>query len=288
MRLRRAIGNYPYHKFSRSQLSSLQNFPLILNSEPDIEYDWAKIFNEYEGFAKVFQIFMESFAHGKYKTLDNLAEVNLLARLANAWEPYNSAGYSMSLIGNPESIKITSIAHHNYIGTFFPFRNLNLPTEYYKFRNLNFDERFATSFTIAEIRDIKYPKASFSDFNHLDLEKINKEYSLSSHKEEILKLKTHMKKFPLLAWIIDIGILSNYKIIIKDLQGKVAYGNEDDKEEFHSMRLEYVREFPSIGSFFTSEGTKAKKFYMEKLGSHYKQYTIVDIDGFVDKNLIIA
>lgn len=288
MSFKKIIGNYPYHKFGRSQLSSLQNFPLILNSEPDIEYEWYDGGSEYEGFAKAFQIFMESFASRKYSDLDNLAEVNMITRFMNSWEPHHASGYHMSLIGNPESIKIASIAHHNYIGTFLPFRNLNLPTEYYTFIHKKFDDKFVSSFTRAEIRDIKYPKASFSEFEDLDLEKLNKEYSLSSHKEEILKLISHMRKFPLMAWITDVGILSNYKIIIKDSQGKIVYGNEDDKEEFHSMRFEYIRDFPSFTNLLTFEGARARKFFREKLGNYYKQFTIVDVDGFIDKNLIIA
>ena len=191
----------------------------------------------------------------------------------------------MKLIGDPNSIKTCIIAHEMFQGSILPHRNCNLPSEYYDFQQYSLS---ALTLNLIKIKQMNYKDLNFKEFENLDLDKINKQYLQSEHFDELKRLLNHLITYKIIVENLDVGIKSSYKIIVLDKDGNLVDGSDNSDEEFHTMRLELVYyKFPWFALPFIGDNLEGKKFMLKQLKNFYLQHTIVDFDGFMNKNLII-
>jgi hypothetical protein len=211
----------------------------------------------------------------------------MIQRLQTVWFSLKDLGYSMKLIGSADSIKLYPLLREFSSGSILPFRYLNMPSEYYNISEGKFESSSISSFTNFELKDLKNKNLSFDKFKDLELERINREGLQGFYKPDLLNLLSLINKYNLTAMTIDVGVLSNYKILIYDKEGNLIEGKNDEEEEFHCFRFEVFTEMKSIWSYFSKEGRKASGFYAEKLKDYLNQYMIIDVDGFMNKNLLV-
>lgn len=289
MQFQRCILNYPYHGLIKTS-EKLLDFPLLFSSFP---LETTQMFEEknkaqVEGYIQAFHTFIEYFSQEKFNLLEDIAEYNMVQKLRSSWEVYKSQGYLMKLIGSPDSTKCFNITRDIFIGALLPFRNLNLPKEYYNVQQEDYSTQQLNNYAKIQFKDQGFKNLSFSDFKNINLEEINKEKAQTEYLEKLLKIISLLNKFKIIIENVDIGFVTNYKILILDKLGNVIAGTDDESTEFHSFRLEYVLSQIPFFSGFTKAGIEATSFISTELKSVVGQYTIIDIDGLMDKNLIIS
>ena len=289
MHLKKVILNYPYHKLDKASTQSLIGFPLYLNSSfwEVSTFSELKSPRHADGFVQAYNLFIEYLSEENFDSLEGLVEWNMIQRLKIAWLKYKSLGYSMKLIGSPDSSRCFTITNDVYIGSIIPLRNLNFPSEYYDIFTETMSTTAVNTVEYFRLKNLKLKDLSFEEFMLMNLVGINNEYLQGKYYNEILRIISLMNIYKIKAEASDIGIVTNYKVVVVDSMGNVVEGGNNGDNEFHCLRFEYARTFFPWISRFTGQGRSALRFAATKLQSVLFQYTIIDVDGFMNKNLII-
>ncbi|CAG9328781.1 unnamed protein product [Blepharisma stoltei] len=289
---------YPYHLKPKNLAQALIDFPLQFDSEePDIMQEkhdsqvennkFLKEEGDSEGIKAVFETLLSSIAQENFISLEDLVEFNMLKKLKTSWEEYKKLGYKIMTTGSIDDAKVTVLDKTCTSGNFLPYRNLNFPKSEYEYTLIpGFKRRLPIHSYRIEDRNIK--RKYLNDFLSLDFKKINQDENIEQYLLEIKEIFVAMGSFPIFIATYDIGILSSYKLYVVDQNNAVCGGSNDpNKKEFHSLRLDYMT-LPS-GYLWNMilKFLKCDKFFSEKFTEWLRQYTIVDIDGFMDGNPIL-
>lgn len=290
MAFKKILHKYPYHSLLKAATQNLVDFPIQFGSKTNIDpEDYSFEENETAGFIQGYKVFMEAFVAQDFKSLEDIAEWTMVYRLKSVWDKYEKLGYSMKLVGSPDSIKCFYIAKDLYIGSLCPLRNLNYPSEYYDIDSKRVSERLDDGLKaeIIQLKDFEYKMYEVEELESLDLHKINREFDKSEYADQVLCLIRLLSNFPLIVLNVDVGFVTDYKIVVLDSAGCVVGGSDDKSLEFHTFRFEKTIPNSIHWISITKKSRKIKEFLKKLLENYLHQYIIIDIDGFMDKNLII-
>ena len=227
-------AKYPYHEFGKEINQKLVDFPLLINSKailPPLRNASTV------SYIQLFRGFMENFSSEQFDRLEEIIEWNMLQKIKKNWSKYKELGYSMKLIGDPNTIKMCRIYEESTTGSILPQRNCNFSSEHYDIIGKSFS---SFSINLVRIKNRDRVGLKFEEFENLNLDKINKEYLQNDYFNQLTRLINLLVTHNVVAKVIDIGIKSNYKIIILDSDGNLVDGSDNNDEEFHTMRLEFI------------------------------------------------
>ncbi|CAG9320273.1 unnamed protein product [Blepharisma stoltei] len=286
-------SHYPYHIITKSEAQKLLDFPLQFYSEkyPKESKETRKSYNhhwkkELEGIAYSCGMFLSLLAKENLKELEDLLEWNMFKTLEKSIKIYKDSGYTISSIGSAENPKVEVLDVNTYEGCLLPYRNLNLESSKYKTQSYLDKEPYPSYHryklkTEDSITDI-IPE--FYEFESLNLKEICTSGNAEIYKEQIDELRWYLDKCHIKIWVIDIGYISTFKLLVKNKEGDIVEGtNDENKLEFHSFRMEMsVYEEGLVNCMFDPQG-RLKRFLKANQGL-LDQYTISDVDGFMNGN----
>ena len=191
-------------------------------------------------------------------------------------------GFSLHLAGKAKVFEVSCIKKSDYLGSLLPLRNLNFPSEFYY---ISTGVEDGVEISVYTFKNLESPK-SLSSFQDLDLELINRSDDLEKYRERVSSLLTSMNNYFLFHSNFDIAINTDLKVVVKNDKGEIVAGKDDDEPEIHVMRIELC-EIGWPSTIFNYFKRSNRVFFNEKLKNYMDQYTLVDIDGFMQKNLII-
>lgn len=274
---------YPYLAKQKFYHKVINDFPLAFNSSLNVlpKAEYLDTDEEKEGIAQMYKTYINALVSGDLDSLDTLVEYNMIYRTNVALNNLKEKGFSLHLAGEGKVFEISCVKKTDYAGSLLPLRNLNFPSEFYDITKTVEEDVEAFYYVF---KSLENPK-DFSSFEDLDLELINKADDLEKYREKISSLLTLMNQYFLIFENFDIAINTDLKIVVKNEKGEIVAGKDDNEPEFHVLRIELCEvRSPSIFNFFKKSNWQ---FLNTKFKNFLNQYTIVDIDGFMNKNLII-
>jgi hypothetical protein len=97
-----------------------------------------------------------------------------------------------------------------------------------------------------------------------------------------------LNKYPLSLIQIDIGVISKQKLAIIDKEGRHFDGTDNpDFKEFHVMRIENLVAPQNVMRKILYYSSGFQDWLNANFEHMINQWTIVDVDGYMDGNLLI-
>lgn len=279
--------NYPFLSRTKSYHKPISTFPLSFatsKTSRDTDVLIPQDSEEYKGLIKIYEVFINSLISQDLSDLDYLLESNLIFRARSSLKALNENEFKLYMKGSLKSAQIFNINESFYKGSILPQRNLNFPSEYYYIEKNKIDCQESCEY---KFKSLVKQKIDFSEFKDLDLDQINQSDDLQPYRDQVTLILTGMNTNPIENNTYDYGIFTNFKVFAKDKSGNIVAGKDDDEFEFHTLRVESFGLESKFMDFSVPWGYDANKFYSEKLGNYLNQYTLTDIDGFMNGNLII-
>ena len=284
-RLTRLFLTYPFHSTKKEAAQKLLDFPLQFYSEdPNLLGESLKtpLLPEHtEEIVKGYRTLLKSFAHDNFNYLLGSTESTFVKKMSENWANYREQGYRAEIVGTQEDLEIYLMDDDVFHGAVLPYRNLNLPyKEYFRFRpptSMN-----ASLFVYAGPRK----RLPFRELQELDLKKISYTEDMENYSEKIRALLVYLNRFNISIRAIDFGIYTSLKLNILDSTGKLVEGNPDPlAKEFHCLRAEML--FPPPYWVDLLSFWRFGKFIKKQFPEIFEKFSIIDIDGYMDKNLPI-
>jgi hypothetical protein len=267
---------YPYHGVRKKQ--KILAFPLQFYTRPPVFFKSEQ--NEViSGAIGAFHSFIVSLCSEDPSELESIVEWNLLQRLKSVLSDLKKSGHHLHIVGSQTDTQGRVLEELFRAGCLLPYRNLNFQEEIYVHSKRNIRDIELKFTSLANQPDLTLRLKTLAKLN---LKEMNQ--NLTHGKEKELKeMQARLGNVPLYLHTMDIGIVSRFKVAIKDANGKVIDGSKDDSLEFHSLRLEMLlpRHFgllkwlPPVSAYC--------KWFMTQFEDQL-QWTIVDVDGFMGGN----
>ncbi|CAG9329455.1 unnamed protein product [Blepharisma stoltei] len=288
---------YPYHTIEKSKAQKLIDFPLQFYSEnfpkkeqepiPSISYN-DEIAETLEGATYGCGTFLSLLAEENFKDLEDLVEWNMFKALEKSIKSYKDQGYTITSIGSTENSKAEILDFNMYVGCLLPYRNLNLEVSQYEIFSEENKEPLPKvhEYKIKTEEDWSYSDLpDFLEFESLNLKEISRGGNIELYKRRIERLGRLLNFNPITMHVIDIGYTSTFKLLVKDKEGKIIEGtNDENKQEFHSFRMESVIYEENLFEKLFDPSHSLQNFLNEKFPGLLNQFTISDVDGLMNGN----
>mgnify|MGYP001048625684 FL=1 len=296
MRLK-LFGGYPYHENKKELVQKLIDFPFQFYSKSprDLVKNQSLVSqitdkNLHPGFLKAYETIIEKISSGQEDDLKDLVEFNLYKKVLEICKNYREQGYSFRSSGSIDETEAFLVKTQSIKGSVLPFRNLNFPLSYYEKLSLfplQKEEFEFTDISFAPEEQVQDPPENFSEFLNTDFKHLNETGDYQAHYSTLKRLFTLLNKYRIDYIVMDVAISSTYKLqVYKDDQ--LVEGSPDPSEkEFHCMRLECMEYMPSWVISLLNLTSQKKKFLNNCFQGIAGQFTIVDVDGFMNGNPLI-